>query len=358
MSEAVVKEELTSGLLSDTAIKECIKKEEIVIYPFEDNNLTPIGYNLTASDFILSVNNQLLVNIHIEDSEKFCYVEPNDTVLIITKEAVRVSETIAGTFLSRVSVVSRGFGHVSTILYPSWQGPLLISLNNPTNRKIKLTLGNSIEVKDKEKANTNISESKQIDESSVVKEVIDKDKVYVDRAFVTLVFNRIVDKPSHIHVKPSGRFDILQELVSSPPKRKSWFSLHHRKTQYEKLEEMISQIGSLSFIKSDSNDLLSKKEFEDNYIIFSNTLKFYTEGARKVTKNIISKKRNWNNLKKVYWGLSLLVLFAVISFAIWKITKGASDESAGLLAFFTLLVAIIQIPNALKGLITERKVLK
>jgi hypothetical protein len=69
------------------------------------------------------------------------YVEPNDTVLILTQEEVWVSEQIAGTFHSKVGIVSSGFGHISTTLDPNWEGPLLISLNNPTRKRLKLIIG-------------------------------------------------------------------------------------------------------------------------------------------------------------------------------------------------------------------------
>jgi deoxycytidine triphosphate deaminase len=125
-------------MLSDKNITKLLNKE-IVIFPYKEENLTPIGYNLTPSDFAVSINkNELL---QIEDG---CYiVEPNDTALILTNESIWVSKKIAGTFHSKVGVVSTGFGHISTTLDPNWKGPLLISINNPTNKKLKLNIEDS-----------------------------------------------------------------------------------------------------------------------------------------------------------------------------------------------------------------------
>lgn len=45
-----------------------------------------------------------------------------------------------GTIHSRVSLVSQGFGHISTTVDPTWKGPLLIALNNPSSEKKRLIL--------------------------------------------------------------------------------------------------------------------------------------------------------------------------------------------------------------------------
>lgn len=125
-------------MLSDQDIKKLLNRE-IVIYPYRETDLTPVGYNLNPSDFAYSINDQEL----IPNNNGFFEVKPNDTALILTEEAVWVSKKIAGTFHSKVGVVSTGFGHISTTLDPNWKGPLLISLNNPTNKTLKLSLKKS-----------------------------------------------------------------------------------------------------------------------------------------------------------------------------------------------------------------------
>jgi len=125
-------------LLSDQDIQKILNRE-IVIYPFDENDLTPVGYNLNPSDFVFSIQSQSLVL----ESNGFFEIQPHDTVLILTKEAVWVSRKIAGTFHSKVGVVSTGFGHISTTLDPGWNGLLLISLNNPTNSRLQLSVNNS-----------------------------------------------------------------------------------------------------------------------------------------------------------------------------------------------------------------------
>jgi len=172
-----------SGVLSDTDINNSRESKEIVITPFNQDNITPVGYNLTSTDFIFSINNGLLVEIICENNERFCWVEPNDTILVLTREAVWVSRQICGTFHSKVGKVSDGFGHIGTTLDPHWEGPLLISVNNPTKRELKFL----------------ISENK----SSGVKY----------SSFVTLMFYRMISPAVKAHDNPPSRIDVLRGIL-------------------------------------------------------------------------------------------------------------------------------------------------
>jgi len=82
-------------MLSDQDIDKFLNRD-IVIYPFNENDLTPVGYNLNPSDFVFSIAKQTLITKNNETFE----IEAHDTVLILTKEAVWVSKRIAGTFHS------------------------------------------------------------------------------------------------------------------------------------------------------------------------------------------------------------------------------------------------------------------
>jgi deoxycytidine triphosphate deaminase len=155
-------------LLSDKDISDYLNKE-IVIEPFNEDNLTPLGYNLSPSNFVFSLKKKELIqeeNAHY----KIC---ANDTVLILTSEAVWVSKKIAGTFHSKVGVVSNGFGHISTTLDPNWIGPLLISLNNPTNMDLLLPS---------------------------------------NKTFVTLIFYKLKSKSMNSHDNAPSRTDIIRKI--------------------------------------------------------------------------------------------------------------------------------------------------
>lgn len=128
-------------------IKKAIRDGHLKIYPFEEKNLTGIGYNLSSTNFAFSINKGILLTIHERISnggvEHYVIVPPNDTILLFTKEYIATDKTIAGTFHSKVKNVCQGFAHISTTLDPTWKGQLIISFNNPTNKKIEFELDRS-----------------------------------------------------------------------------------------------------------------------------------------------------------------------------------------------------------------------
>lgn len=134
--------ELQNGFMNDGQIRKALSAKELVIYPYSDKNLTPVGYNLSFSRFIVSLRKRSFVKLY-KDKDKpewFFYLNPHETVLILTREAIWVSKFIGGIFQSKVSMVTKGIGHVSTTLDPGWQGQLLVPINNPTRRKIKIPI--------------------------------------------------------------------------------------------------------------------------------------------------------------------------------------------------------------------------
>jgi len=133
------------GMMSDTDIRDAIKNNEICITPFDvndklDKRLTPVGFNFSFSRFVVSVNQKIFFKIYEKNDERFFFLTPGDTAVALTKESIWVSKNIGGTFHSKVRYVALGLGHISTTLDPLWQGQLLISLNNPSKRKIKVII--------------------------------------------------------------------------------------------------------------------------------------------------------------------------------------------------------------------------
>lgn len=126
--------------MNDIQIDKARKAGELVICPYSERNLTPVGYNLSFSRFIVSLRKKAFVKIKHKGNEWFFYLRPHETVLVLTRETIWVSKFIGGTFHSKVSLVTRGLGHVSTTLDPGWNGQLLVPLNNPTREKIKIVI--------------------------------------------------------------------------------------------------------------------------------------------------------------------------------------------------------------------------
>ena len=128
------------GIMTDENIKDAMLTNDLFIYPFSKSSLTGVGYNLHPSDVIISTKTGMPLKEYYKAQQKYVIIQPHDTVLISTREYIKVSREIIGTIHSRVSIVSQGFGHISTTLDPKWEGPLLIALNNPSSGKKKLIL--------------------------------------------------------------------------------------------------------------------------------------------------------------------------------------------------------------------------
>ena len=127
--------------LSSNDIKECRRElKDILIAPFDESKCKGVGYNLSPSELCYSVNRRCLLQIHRTAQEVYVMIPPHDTVLTLSHEYLQVGSQIAGCFLSRLRPVTKGLGNISTTLDPCWKGMLLLSINNPSSRKIKLTI--------------------------------------------------------------------------------------------------------------------------------------------------------------------------------------------------------------------------
>lgn len=134
-------------MLSRDNIRQAMAEGHLRIFPFEEKNLTGIGYNISTTDFAFSINQGILLTIHQTTKDRgvmrYVVIPPNDTVLFFSREYIEVDNTLAGTFHSKVSCVSQGLGHISTTLDPTWKGQLLISVNNPTAQEVVFDLDKS-----------------------------------------------------------------------------------------------------------------------------------------------------------------------------------------------------------------------
>ena len=197
------------GALADADIWDAIYRGEIYISPFRTENLTAAGYNLQVSDIIISTRSGLPLKIYTSGQYRYVDVPANDTVLITTVESIFVGPQIMGTFHSRVSIVSQGFGHISTTLDPTWCGPLLIAVNNPSNRKKRFVISDSSGT----------------------------------HSFATLVFCRLIHPAEAINSKPPIRTDVLGTYLQEPKGLKK-FLIGRAYSQYERLVDKLKCAGT------------------------------------------------------------------------------------------------------------------
>lgn len=127
--------------LSSYDIKQCRKElRDILIAPFDEAKCKGVGYNLSPSELCYSVNSRCLLRVHRTAQEVYVMIPAHDTVLTLSHEYLQVGPRIAGCFLSRLRPVTKGLGNISTTLDPCWKGMLLLSINNPSSRAVKLTI--------------------------------------------------------------------------------------------------------------------------------------------------------------------------------------------------------------------------
>lgn len=122
-------------LLTDTDIRAILQTERnvdnletIVIHPFDEKSLSPVGYDLRAG-----IKYQLLhegVESLVEYSQ--IIIPPGETISIQTLEwiAMPMNKSLSGFITSRVMLVASGLSHVSTTVDPDWIGNLLITMTN------------------------------------------------------------------------------------------------------------------------------------------------------------------------------------------------------------------------------------
>lgn len=135
------------SILTDTDIVKIIQtdhqwlnKNKLHIFPFSEESLTPIGYDLRVGNTYSSSSIGKLVEIKEGDSIN---IKPGDTVLICTLETIGMphDRSLSALIESKVSKVSKGLSHISTTVDPDWNGELLIAIHNPSRNSIQLNFG-------------------------------------------------------------------------------------------------------------------------------------------------------------------------------------------------------------------------
>lgn len=123
-------------MLSDEDIRLARINKEILIDVFEEDSLTPVGYDLRVGERGFSWKKRKYFSI---DQSTPVDLEPGDTVVIETYESVQVSKKFSGTVHSMATqVLRRGLSHISTTVDPGWKGKLLISVHNYRDTSVKL----------------------------------------------------------------------------------------------------------------------------------------------------------------------------------------------------------------------------
>ncbi|HAT4252141.1 TPA: deoxycytidine deaminase [Clostridium perfringens] len=142
----------------------------INIVPFNSSNIKENSINLSASKFAwtlssgeIFISNENKIYTHKNETdnckdfkfqkgdsavvnindENFIILLPFSTTLIETQEVLAVDNRIGGSYHSKVGLVSKGIGHIGTMLGPNFSGHSLIALHNVSENPIKLKVGDT-----------------------------------------------------------------------------------------------------------------------------------------------------------------------------------------------------------------------
>ena len=147
-------------VLSDKDIEDAMNNKDLGIEPFNQNNLTPNGYDLSVDEVYIRKTDQ-----HIKKG--IAVIPPMTWFAISTKEFVKMGPQITSQLWIRSSYARKGvmasFGKVDA----GFHGTLTISCFNSNDEELEIPIG--------------------------------------DR-FCQIVFERLSSKPSELYEKKSGRY--------------------------------------------------------------------------------------------------------------------------------------------------------
>jgi dCTP deaminase len=121
------------GVLSDKDIKEYMKKGKLYIEPFNEENLTPNGYDLTIEEILIP---ELDEKINEGNAKVSCM----RWFLISTKEYIKMSGEITASLWIRTSYARKGiissFGKVDS----GFEGTLTLSAFNASDHPVDIKI--------------------------------------------------------------------------------------------------------------------------------------------------------------------------------------------------------------------------
>lgn len=110
--------------------------ENIYVYPVHIESIKSNSIDLHISKFAWSLSTKKSIG-----DDNYIVISPNDTALIYTEESIYVSNKIGGSYHSKVTLVSKGAGHIGTTLDAQYIGCSIIAIHNHTNQNFELKVG-------------------------------------------------------------------------------------------------------------------------------------------------------------------------------------------------------------------------
>ena len=128
-------------MLSNVDIKKELG-ENIYIYPFNEDNIRGGTINLSASNMAWTIEGENILGRNDQGKEEIV-IPARKSAVIETNEVIYVTYKLAGTYHSKVGMVSRGAGHIGTTLDPGFIGSSLITVHNHSDQPLRIKVGES-----------------------------------------------------------------------------------------------------------------------------------------------------------------------------------------------------------------------
>lgn len=113
--------------------------ENLIITPFNEDYLGTCSYDLSVGEEYLSLRYHEEVQ-KLSEGSSFS-IEPNETVLVLTREYVALPRQVTGLIVPRARYIAQGLSLQATRVDPTWYGKLVISLTNESKEKRKISYG-------------------------------------------------------------------------------------------------------------------------------------------------------------------------------------------------------------------------
>lgn len=318
-----------SGQLNRKDIFRELNTRKLIITPYDKKRIKPASFDISPSCLVMSVKTGSFMRVYSNISrcekghrnpewhcnacrrnsdkprccpeQKYVYIAPRDTALVLSKEYIQLPETICGNVVSRVSTVSNGLGHISTTIDPLWKGALLIAISNPSSEPKKLMIQ---------------------DESSTI-----------PLATVTLHYlNTPVEKKTADTEHLPARVDILEKYL---------YDVSETKNRRKLIRNFFH---NLLFIK-DYN--LTVRIIDRLKNMTTTSPKKWKKELEKLEKEVCGQKlrgNTWRNrLQKVSrWGRIILIIAVLCALACVVFRKYIGDDQSEISFMVALVAAVVQ----------------
>jgi len=123
-------------ILTDQDIEEACKKQEIVIDPFESNQVQGATYDFRVGKQGATTSSKKIVNI---EDEGYLLLKPGDFAIVVVLEQLRLNPQHVGRFGLRSKYARKGLiATTGPQIDPGYDGRLILGLTNLTPKAVSL----------------------------------------------------------------------------------------------------------------------------------------------------------------------------------------------------------------------------